>query len=404
MSINNKIIALSLIVSTQLALFGAVLPEEKGTVSGLVRLGVINQKNVASTDTYATAIGGILKYETPIWNDLKLGVAGYGSQKLHFATGSWNDEKTNQDMLSEDGSSFAYVGEAYADYTANDLNIRVGRQLIDTPLVNTDEIRMLPDSYEAALVNYSGVDKTTFTAGYIKRWAGYDSGADISKFKKPAEGSHGVTMIGFTNESIDRLSLQGWFYSIDKVTDVTYADALYKIVYCESESLDLSVQAAHFSENSDSMGTMTKMDGNVYGLSTNYALGMVTVGAAYNRTYNKDGKSVGLGLGGGSYYTSMEEWTISGMEDAKAYRGSIALDLSDAGAKGLTLISAFGVFKSAPTDQKVDEWDVVTTYAYNDALSADISYAMIKDRHHNAGSSASEAGYERFLARLQYRF
>ena len=133
LSLRKNFIVLSLAANIQLGLFGAVIPEEKGTVSGLVRLGVINQSN--------------------------------------------------------DGSSFAYVGEAYIDYTANDLSIRIGRQLIDTLLVNTDEIRMHLDTYEAALATYSGVDKTTLTAGYIKRWAGYDSGADISKFKKVAQDS-----------------------------------------------------------------------------------------------------------------------------------------------------------------------------------------------------------------------
>lgn len=360
MGIKSLIIGLSLVTSIQLALFGAVIPEDMGTVSGFMRLGVINQNNEASTDTYATALGGILKYETPQWNGMKLGVAGYGSQKLHFATGSFDDGKANQDFLSEDGSSFAYVGEAYADYSANDFNVRIGRQLIDTPMVNTDDIRMFPDSYEAALATYKGVEKITFTAGYIKRWAGYDSGADISKFKKLAEGSHGASMIGFTNESIEKLSIQGWFYSIDKVTNIFYADAAYKIVFCDSNSLSLTGQAAKFSENTDSTGSMSNTDGNVYGLGANYEWGMVTFGAAYNETFNKDGKSVGYGLGGGPYYTSMEEWTIVGMQDVKAYRGSIALDLSDAGIKGLTLTPAYGLFKSAPMDQKVEEWDIVS--------------------------------------------
>ncbi|MFA6188892.1 MAG: OprD family outer membrane porin [Sulfuricurvum sp.] len=395
---------MSLIATTHLALFGAVIPEDKGMVSGLIRLGYVNQDNEASTDTYATAFGGILKYETPVWNDLKLGVAGYASQKIPFATGSWDEGKTNPDFFDAEGKSFVYLGEAYVDYAANDFNVRIGRQLIDTPLVNTDEIRMLPNSYEAALATYSGIDKTTFTAGYIKRWAGYDSGADISKFKKLAEGSHGASMIGFTNESIEKLSLQGWFYSIDKVADIAYADAAYKIVYCDSRSLELLAQAAHFAEDTDSAGAMTGIDGNVIGLAANYEWGMVILGASYNEASNKDGKFVGLGLGGGPYYTSMEEWTIDAMEDAKAYRGSITMNLSNAGARGLTLSSAYGVFKSAPVDQQIEEWDIVATYAYNDALSADISYAMIDDKHDNADGSGGDVGYDRFLARISYRF
>ncbi|MDP3301239.1 MAG: hypothetical protein Q8S36_04640 [Sulfuricurvum sp.] len=87
MHIKNKIIVVSLIAGTQLVLSGAIIPEDKGTVSGLVRLGYVDQDNAVDTDRYTTALGGILKYETPVWNDLKLGVAGYMSLKFNFATG-----------------------------------------------------------------------------------------------------------------------------------------------------------------------------------------------------------------------------------------------------------------------------------------------------------------------------
>ncbi|MDP3266534.1 MAG: OprD family outer membrane porin [Sulfuricurvum sp.] len=406
----SKIIVMTLAASTQFGLFAAVIPEDKGTVSGLIRLGYVDQDNVASTDTYATALGGILKYETPVWNDLKLGIAGYASQKLHFATGSWDEGKTNSDFFDADGKSFAYLGEAYVDYTANDLNIRIGRQLIDTPFVNTDEIRMLPNTFEAAMATYGGIEKTTVTAGFIKRWAGYDSprghNDSINEFKKFGETheSTGTYLLGITNERISDLLLQGWFYSIDEVTDIAYADATYKILYSDIRSLKFSAQAAHFAEDRDTTDTMTGINGNVIGLAANYEWGMVTLGAAYNEAFNKDGKFIGLGLGGGPYYTSMEEWTIDGMEDARAYRGSIIVNLSDAGIRGWALCSAYGAFKSVAADQKIDEWDIVATYAYGDALSTDISYAKIDDKHDNADGSNGDAGYDRFLVRLSYRF
>lgn len=403
MKIKSKIIVISLIASTQLALFGAVIPEDKGAISGLIRLGYVNQDNEASQDTYATAIGGILKYETPVWNGVKLGVAGYGSQKLPFATGSWNEGKTSLDFLGENGNSFAYVGEAYADYSAKDLNIRIGRQLIDTPLINTDDIRMLPNTYQAALATYSGIEKTTFTGGYIQRWAGYDSGADLSKFKKVAQGSCGAALIGFTNESVDDLAVQGWFYSIDKMTDVFYADAVYNVKALESLGVIFMGQYAHFNEDTNADGTLSGTDGNVYGLAVNAQWGMVTLGLAYNEAASDDGKWINNGLGGGPYYTSMEEWTIGWMEDEKAYQVKAIIDMKDAGVEGLSFTSLYGEFKSAPVNARVTEWDIIATYAYNDALSADISYAMLNDKNDNQ-ANGSDAGYDRFLARLHYRF
>jgi hypothetical protein len=87
---------------------------------------------------------------------------------------------------------------------------RIGRQLIDTPLANTDDIRMHPNTFEAAIATYSGIDKTTLIGGCIKRWAGYDSGDDISEFKRLNRGnSNGSSLFGVTNESIENLALQG---------------------------------------------------------------------------------------------------------------------------------------------------------------------------------------------------
>lgn len=403
MKTKNKIRVISLIASTQLILFGAAIPEDKGSVSGLARLGYVNQDNTASTDTYATALGGILRYETSAWNDLKLGVAAYASQKLHFATGSWDDGKTNLDFLGENGNSFAYVGEAYVDYSVNDLILRVGRQLIDTPLINTDEIRMLPNTYEAALATYNGIEKTTFTAGHIQRWAGYDSGADISKLKKVAQGSHGATLIGFNNESIEELALQGWFYCIDKMSDAFYTDAVYNVKALESLGITFMGQYAYFNEDTKTDGTLSGTDGNVYGLAVNAQWGMITLGIAYNEAASDEGKWINNGLGGGPYYTSMEEWTIGWMEDEKAYQLKAILDMKDAGVEGLSFTTLYGEFKSAPVNVKMTEWDVIAMYVYNNALSADISYAMLNDKNSNQ-ADGSDGGYDRFLARLNYHF
>ena len=408
MAIKNKILMMSLIASSQWVLLGNDIPAEFGTVSGLLRLGIINQNNEAGPDTYATSLGGILKYETPVWNDLKIGAAGYVSQKLPFASGS--GDELNPDFFNSDGDSFVYLGEAYVDYTSDDISLRIGRQIIDNPMMNSDDIRMLPNTFEAAMATYNGFEKTSLTAGFITKWAGYDSprghNDSINEFKKFGEThkSNGAYVLGVTNESIDKLTLQGWFYSIDEVTDALYADATYKFVYCDSKGLELSAQAANFSEDRDATGTMTGIDGSALGLAANYEWGMITLGAAFNEAYNDDGTSVSNGLGGGPYYTSMEEWTIDGMEDAIAYRGSIEINLGDAGVEGLTLASAYGIFKSTPMDQKVDEWDMIATYDYNTALSIDVSYAMINDKHDNADGNGDNASYDRFLARFNYRF
>lgn len=374
-----------------------------GKASGQIRAAYVSQENDASEDTYGTSLGGILKYETADWNGLKLGVGAYISQKLHFATGDADENKANPDLFGEDTKSYAYVGEAYVDYTMGDLNLKVGRQLIDTPFADTDDIRMHPNTFEAAIATYSGLEGTTLVGGYVTRMAGYDSGDDISKFKKLGEASDGAVVLGAINEGVENLALQGWYYGADKVADLYYADAVYAIPFSETMGLELTAQYAMFKEDKDATGAETNIDGNVYGIGAAFNVGALTLGAAYNRGSNDDGKSPPIGFGGGPYLTSMEEMTIEGMNDVKAYQLSAELDMANAGLEGVTLTALYGNFKSDTDGTKVIETDFIASMELGEAISGDISYAMIDDKNKNF-DGGNDAGYDRFLVRLNYNF
>jgi len=372
-----------------------------GKASGQIRAAYVDQDNAVDTDTYGTSLGGILKFETAATNGITLGLAGYASQKIHSLTGSFDEGKANGDLFAENSKSYGYVGEAYVAYSANDLTLRIGRQRIDTPLADTDDIRMHPNTFEAAVVSYGGIEGTTFVGGYVTRWAGYDSGNDISKFKKlGGDTSNGVAVVGIVNESIENLALQGWYYNIDEVSDAIYADATYAIPFSETMGLELSGQYANFSEEKAS-----GMDGSVYGIGAAFNVSALTLGVAYNKASNHEGKSVSNGFGGGPYMTSMEEMTIDGFEDVKAYQLSAELDMADAGIDGLTLSALYGNFKSAPANMRVKEFDVIATYEISEALNAEMSYAMVADKNNNTSEDGLyDGGYDRFLVRLNYNF
>lgn len=378
-----------------------------GRASGQIRVAYVNQDNAIDTDTYGTSIGGVLKYETAAWNDITLGVAAYVSQKLHAATG--NGDRLNPDFFDENGKSYTYVGEAYIDYSANDLTLRVGRQLIDTPLADTDDIRMHPNTFEAAIATYSGIEGSSLVGGYMRRWAGYDApqghNDSISEFQKFGSNhqSDGASVIGIMNESIENLALQGWYYQMNKLSNAFYTDAIYAVSMSESMGIELVGQFANFSEKNNS-----GLDGNVYGIGASFNLGMLTVGAAYNKVSNYEGKYIGNGFGGGPYLTSMEEMTIDGYEDVKGYQFSTELDLANAGIEGLRVSALYGNFKSAPTDMNVKEIDLIAAYDITKALSAEVSYAMVDDKNKNTALDefdvAYDGGYDRFLVRLSYNF
>lgn len=379
-----------------------------GKVEGQIRLLYINQDNhaVGTPTTYGTSIGGQLKYETAKFNNISVAVSAFVSQKINGLSGDHSKNELNLDIFGENGNSFAYVGEAYIDYAYDQFDLRIGRQKLDTPMNDRDDIRMLPNTFEAAMLGYGGLKDTVLVAGYINRWAGYDSGADISKFKEipgdvDADGKtkKGVFLVGISNESLENTELRAWYYDFDKVSAVVYLDIVYGTEYKSGFSTELGAQYGNYSEKSSS-----GIEGDVYGGTLGMGYASVSLGAAFNTTDSASGKTIILGYGGGPYYTSMEEITISDMNDAEAYLFSAEVDFSSMSIDGLTLYYAYGKFNGkdgAADAKKYEENDVVLGYGFTDDADIEVSYAMVNDKSH---SGSLDEGYDRFLVRLNYNF
>jgi imipenem/basic amino acid-specific outer membrane pore len=394
-----RIATFSLTLSVLLCgtIYGASFDDafKNGRAGGQIRLGAIAQENPeGSEDSYAAALGGQLKLETGAWNGLKFGVAAYISQEIGALSG--DGEKLNPDFFADGGDSFAYVGEAYLDYAWNGLNLRVGRQQIDTPFADTDDIRMHPNTFEALVVTYSGFEETLLVGGCLTRWAGYDSEGDITAFKRFDDNtSSGAAVVGVVNESVEGVALQGWYYGIDDLADAFYTEAVYSGELFDTLQFEAGLQAAYFAEKEAS-----GIDGSVGGVLLAAGSDAFMLLGAYNRAMNENGTAPMDGLGGGPYFTSMEEMTIDGLEDAEAYAFGAEADLSALGIDGLGLCLTYGVFKSdTASSDKAEEVDVILSYEAAEQFVAEVSYAAIDDKHETL-----DGDWSRWLARLNYSF
>jgi hypothetical protein len=376
---------------------------QDGQASGQIRLGYISQDaDVAATSTTdATAIGGQFKYETAEWKRLQFGLAAYLSKKLHSLSGDAAQGELNSDFFDKDSKSFAYIGEAYLNMDFDDFNVRAGRQLLDTPYVNTDDIRMLPNTFEGAYGSYTGLDNTTLFGGYISQWAGADSataaeGQDEFKDMAGTNGD-GTAVAGLLYEGFENLAVQGWVYDIDNMTQLFYADATYGMEGGEDYAFEFGVQFATFDEEGASA-----TDGNAYGISAAVSRTNMTLSIAYNKTSNDAGDSVTNGFGGGPYFTSMDEMTIGDLSDAEAYIIGAEFDLSERVVDGLGVSVAHGHFEDegrATTD--TDELDIVVSYALGDHLDAELIYANVDN---DAAPNDADTNFDRYLLRINYNF
>lgn len=362
----------------------------QGDVVGQIRFVNIEQDNDAAINTYATALGGQLKYETASLYHVTMAISTFISQNVTPLTGEVSKGENNTDILGPNGESLLYLGEAYAEYERNHFDLKVGRQTIDTPLNDRDDIRMLPNTFEAIMAGYGGVENFIFIGGYITRWAGYDSGPDISQYKDilGVAGS-GVALAGVMNDSFENIELQLWFYNLDGLSRIAYTDADYTSEYDNGFSVESGLQFGFYNELSAS-----SVDGGVYGAMINLGYKGVNLSGAFNIVDSKDSASITLGYGGGPYYSSMEEMTIGGLNNVQAYVAGLDYALLDI----LNFHYAYGSFKNS--NNEIHEQDIVFTYERDD-WDLELSYAMLDDKV-NEGIDAQ--GYNRFLLRANYNF
>lgn len=377
----------------------------KGKLTAQIRLAYIDQNNHEEgvSDTYATSIGGQLKYETAKFYHISLAASAFVSQKVSVLTG--DGDELNPDFFDDEGDSFAYLGEAYIDYEYEHLSLRYGRQTLDTPLNNRDDIRMLPNTFEAFMAGYGGIDNFIFVAGYVTSWAGYDSGGDISKFKDipgtiatTGEKGDGVFLAGVMNDSLDNVIFQTWYYDFDKLSGVIYIDGIYGNEYENGLNVETGVQYGNYSEKSSS-----QIDGHVFGGILNLGYNEMSLGFAFNHVDTSENNTIILGHGGGPYFTSMEEMTIDAVNDANAYVISAGIDFSKILVNGLSLDYAYGHFDGNDVGADVEyvENDIIVSYAISDKADFEASYAYVNDRKN---SGTNDTGYDRLLVRVNYNF
>ncbi len=114
----------------------------------VARTYYLTRDNSDGTKSQAWTAGGWIAYRSGLIGDI-FGVhaAVYTSEKL-FAP----DDEPGTKLLTPDNKPLNMLGQAYARVQMLDQELRVGRQLIDTPLINPQDNRMVPNTFEGAVV------------------------------------------------------------------------------------------------------------------------------------------------------------------------------------------------------------------------------------------------------------
>ncbi len=381
----------------------------KGTPSGQIRLGYIwlNPDEEDTKSTYDLALGGQLKFETAALYGVSLGAAFYTSHSLLQP-----DDEDFNDELSSPEQHYDLLAEAYVNGNWEGFNIRVGRLLIDTPFADSDDIRMTPHTFEAAVAGYEYNDFSV-TGGYLSTWQGVDAGYhDDADFDDMVPGSDGTWLVGGTYGS-DLFEAGLWYYSATDVVNAFYADIVAPIEFSDSITMTIGAQVSAQGDNTSDETYAeigSKVKGQLYGVMGELCFIGITFGVAYDYASVDEGAALFGGWGGGPFFTNIDTLVANEFaagQDANSYTLSIGYDFSEIGAEGLSIGYTFGHYDGgadpmdSTADAKVDEHDIYLEYVITDAWSVDAVYVISDDKENEA---ATEWDYNRAQVRVNFTF
>lgn len=331
-----------MLVSTVLMAGGDIVPVEPvvevaekvdyGEIFGQSRTFYLDRtySGTVNNNRNSLATGGYIGYKSPVFNGFSAAAAVYGT--YGFDMHSENADvigaaSYDPSLYGRDFENYAFIGQAYANYVFGNTNIKIGRQVLDTPLAGADDARMLPNLFEAAVLSNTDIEDTTLIAAHVTRetvgtfgniygggmlgvTSGYGLGMnqalsgdfvnmgtvalgdnDINGNGSTDNSTDGVTAFAAIYNGIEGLSLQAWDYIAWDILNAVYLSGDYIIPVNNAAKVTLSAQYINESDSGDAFAA--NVDSNYFAgkITANY--GDLSAYAAYSATTDSDGTAQG---------------------------------------------------------------------------------------------------------------
>lgn len=318
------------------------------------------------------AIGGKLALETAPLHGISLGVGFYTTQKLA------SQSSEGVPFFDSEGNAYTILAEAYIKGLWGNSQLLIGRQAFDSPFADTDDIGMVPNTFEAVSFVNNDIQDTTITAAHLFQMAGVD--AEVPEDFTRINGSDGVQVIGIGYEGIESVVLNGWYYHANELADLWYVDGEYSYQINDRWTLGAVGQYANqsFEAGSDVsiVGGMLLLSFETYGL---------TFYTAFNSADSDDGQAADNFLGGGPFLVNCEHMTMAEVgANGEAYRTGLEIDATKLGLNNLGFSISY--FNAEGDNSRLNELDITASYALTDHLSFDLVYGDVEDELDDANS------------------
>ncbi len=306
----------------------------------VARTYYLGRDNFDGSKSQAWAAGGWIAFRSGLIGDL-FGVhaAYYTSQKLF---GPLDEDGTK--LLAPGQNSLGMLGQIYGRVQIVDQEIRGGRQLVDTPLINPQDNRMVPNTFEGAtLVSLPDKERSyDYALGYLWTIKQRDSNDFISMSNALASAdveNRGAPFFMVKYRPLPGLSTAFMDYYVQDFVNTGFAQAEYD--FRQPKTVPNWIIGANvIDQRSVGSDLLTGTSFQTYQASAKVQMNYVgwTLFAAGSIT--GDGSKIFSPYGTKPNYTDMQQASFDNAGE-KAIGGSVAYDFGYAFSKaGLSGLSA----------------------------------------------------------------
>lgn len=255
------------------------------TVSGLVGVDDFTYPNNVHTPytTNAFAVGGDLIVHTGAFDGFSIGLGGYTGQSLGLY--SRNPEHDDSPELTSNTHSEQSIREAYLQYMNSWLEVRGGRQMINTPYANQDWYTFNPRAFMgfAGIINVIGdntnyadsapLSLTTSTATlsvFAARIFGYNErySSSFTTGNRYLDNSNGFITLGTRYQKTfgaTNISLQAWYYDFYALAQDVYGQADFTTQLGSNRTVFGALQISAEGNSGSGHSYYGSVDGHIYG-------------------------------------------------------------------------------------------------------------------------------------------
>ncbi len=339
------------------------------------------------------AAGGLFYYRTAPVYGIDAGLGFYTAHDMNVN----DDDKDVYGLLAadEDGDhdGFSVLGEAFIRISGWHSSLKIGRQEMETPWINTDDNRLTPQSTTAVVFTNNRIDGLEVTAANVTRMRGKAATEfeSMTEYAGLANADEPVSLAGLVYEGLDNFTFQLWDYYAHEYFNDIYFKTEYSRGLTNTITGFCTYQHLLQKDVGDAVGG--ELDTYMFTVEGGVDINGLTLALAYGRIGDDDFQ-----------YPWGHDLIISGQlndlarADETGYLAKIAYDFSRIGLAGLSAKAVYMDFKTPQSGPNANpdyfDLDLDVKYAFSgclDGLKLRLRHAIINEQESMGGEDYTDS-------------